>query len=74
MLCCDQTSSVCSPLSPGLEPPGEPGVGVGVGVGGAEGDGSSVGPGRSVVLSDLGKQTLIDSISQPLEQSVFTSI
>ena len=46
MLCCDPRS-VCSPLSPGLEPLGEPGVGE------AEGDGSSDEPGQPVVPSDL---------------------
>ena len=57
MLCCDPRS-VCSPLSPGLEPRGEPGVGE------AEGDGSSDEPGQPVVPSDLAVQH-VNGLEQP---------
>ena len=51
MLGCDPRS-VCSPLSLGLEPLAEPGVGE------AEGDGSSDEPGLPVVRSDLARRNI----------------
>ena len=66
MLCSD-LSSVCSPLSPGLEPLGEPGVGE------AEGDGSSDEPGQPVVPSDLAVQHVNGLEQGSVVTLVFTS-